>query len=453
MCVHDHNALPAPDSALARRSVLAGAAALAGLGVLGVPSASAAPASVAGTAAAAAAPAGRPSAPGYPGSAPETRPLIIEGGTLVDPVTGDATADAVVVLDGGRVVAAGDRDATRKAVADVAGRADVVDATGRFVLPGLVDAHVHANALEDARLILHHGATTVRSGSSSFYQDIALAALPEWAPGLSPRMHPAGLFVSPELGDSVLADPELAPLAALTDGVREEKALAHLTGVNRKRGATVIKTRANPRAGLPEQDPLELVYGEEQLAAIVRAAKGAGVLCHSYSAEGIAGAVRAGVRSIEHGVFVNDATLADMASRGTYFTPTLAGIASMRGSSDPVLAERGRQYTPVLREAVRAAAEAGVGVVAGTDSFGTDVTPIGTEARALADAGLPAPEALRSVTTRPAALLGVEREVGRLVKGAVADVVLLDSDPLASAAALEQVSAVIAQGRVVRNDA
>ncbi|GHD06829.1 amidohydrolase family protein [Zhihengliuella salsuginis] len=442
MCVHDHDSLPAPDASLARRSVIAGAAALAGIGLL--------PAS----AAAAPEPArGRPAAPGYHGSAPTPPPVVVEGGTIVDPVTGDAIEDGVVVLEDGKVSAVGDRASTRRAVAAVAGRATVVDATGRFVLPGLVDAHVHANALEDARLILSHGATTVRSGSSSFYQDVALAALPEWAPGLSPRMHAAGLFVSPELGDSVLADPALAPLAALADGVREPDDVAYLTRNNRKRGATVIKTRANPRAGLAEQDPLELVYGEEQLSAIVAAAKGAGVLCHSYSAEGIAGAVRAGVRSIEHGVFVNEATLADMAARGACFTPTLSGIASMAGSRDPVLAERGREYTPVLQEAVRAAAAAGVPVVSGTDSFGTDVTPIGTEARWLAEAGLSPLEALRSVTTTPARLLGIERSVGRLVAGGVADVVLLDADPLADAAALERVSAVIAQGVIVRDDA
>ncbi|MBG6084318.1 amidohydrolase family protein [Zhihengliuella flava] len=441
MCTHDHDALPAPDAALARRSVIAGAAALAGIGLL--------PAS----AAAADSRSRAPESAHYKGQPQSPAPMIIEGGTLVDPDTGDAVEDAVVVLVDGRVAAAGDRQSTRRAVASVADRATVVDATGRFVLPGLVDAHVHANALEDARLILSHGATTVRSGSSSFYQDVALAALPRWAPGLSPRMHAAGLFVSPELGDSVLADPALAPLAALSDGVREASDLAYLTRNNVKRGATVIKTRANPRAGLAEQDPLELVYGQEQISAIVAASKKAGVLCHAYSAEGIDGAVRAGVRSIEHGVFVSEATLAEMAKRGTAFTPTLSGIASMADSTDPVLAERGREYTPVLQEAIRAAAEAGVTVVAGTDSFGTDVTPIGTEARWLAEAGLSPLQALRSVTTAPARLLGVERSVGRLVRGAQADVVLLDRDPLADAAALEAVSAVVAQGVLVREAA
>jgi imidazolonepropionase-like amidohydrolase len=393
----------------------------------------------------------RPSGPNYPGGPLTNPPLIIEGGTIVDPKTGDAVEDGVVVLDGGKVTAAGTRDETRKAVAAVAGRAQVLNASGRWVLPGLVDVHVHANALADARAILHGGATSVRSGSSSFYQDVALAALPEWAPGVSPRMTPAGLFISPDLGDSLLADPDLAPLATLSGGVKETSDLAYLTRVNLSRGAKVIKTRANPRAGLPEQDPRELVYNQEQLSAVVKAANGAGVLCHAYSAEGIDGAVRAGVRSVEHGVFVSENTIAEMARRGTFFTPTMDAITSMATSTNPILAARGKEYTPILQAAVRAAKEAGVTIVAGTDSFGTDVTPIGTEARLLAEAGLTPLEALQSATVHAARLLGQD-DVGRLVRGSLADVVVVDADPLTDASALEKVRVVVAQGAVVRNE-
>ena len=264
-------------------------------------------------------------------------------------------------------------------------------------------------------------------------------------------MTPAGLFISPELGDSLLADPDLAPLATLAGGVKDPADLAYLTRVNLKRGAEVIKTRANPRAGLPEQDPRELVYNQEQLSAVVKAANGAGVLCHAYSAEGIDGAVRAGVRSIEHGVFVTEGTINEMARRGTYFTPTMDAITSMAGSANPILAARGQEYTPILQAAVRAAHEAGVTIVAGTDSFGTDVTPIGTEARLLAEAGLSPLEALRSATVHAARLLGLGDDGGRLVRGGFADAIVVDADPLADAAALERVSVVVAQGAVVRN--
>jgi imidazolonepropionase-like amidohydrolase len=91
-------------------------------------------------------------------------------------------------------------------------------------------------------------------------------------------------------------------------------------------------------------------------------------------------------------------------------------------------------------------------VVAGTDSFGSDVTPIGTEARLLAEAGLSPLDALRAATVNAAALLGWSENAGRLVRGSYADAVIVDSDPLSSASALEQIRAVVAQGVLVRND-
>lgn len=382
------------------------------------------------------------------------RGVIIEGATWIDPASGHAVEDAVVVLSRGRVLAVGTRDETLEAVGEVGSDATRIEAHGRFVLPGFVDVHVHANDFEAVALSMHHGATSMRSGSSTFYQDVALARVPAYAPGLVPRMLAAGIFVSPEQDAVFLADPALAPLAASRARITAPEDLAYITRVNLSRGAKVIKTRANPRAGLPEQDPRELVFGEEQIAAVVQAAQGAGVLCHAYSAEGIAGAVAAGVRSIEHGVFVTEETLARMASQGTYFTPTLFTLTSLADHADPTLAARGREYVPILSEAVRMAHEMGVTVVGGTDSSGTShFMSIGDEARALAGAGLDALKVLRSITTEAAQLLGVAGDgIGRLVAGGAADVVVLGSNPLESSDALTDVQAVVAQGVVVRND-
>jgi imidazolonepropionase-like amidohydrolase len=441
MCLHDHTAIPPPTGPISRRNILSGAAALAGVTAI----------AFAGTPAAAASAARSESASDYSRRPVGPKALIIAGGNIVDPASGNVLEDGVVVLDEGSISAVGSRDQVREAIRSVAGRAQTISADGRWIVPGLVDVHVHANAVADAKAVLHAGATTVRSGSTSFYQDVALAAIPKWAPGLGPRMQPAGLFVSPELGDSILADPELAPLARLADGVTDPRDLAHLTRVNLKRGAKAIKTRANPRAGIAEQDPLELVYDREQLSAIVSAARKTGVLCHAYSEEGIDGAVRAGVHSIEHGVFLGEATMEEMARRGTFFTPTLAGVMAMSESPDPVLSTRGREYSPILQQAIREAHERGVTVVAGTDSFGTDVVPIGTEVRRLVAAGLSPLEGLRAATTHAAKLLGWSSRVGRLARGAAADVLVVDANPLEDGSALEQVRTVVAQGLVVRN--
>jgi imidazolonepropionase-like amidohydrolase len=351
---------------------------------------------------------------------------------MLDPATGAVTDNAVVVLRDGRILGAGTWDQTRGARAAVGGAAQQVDVRGAWILPGLVDVHVHVNALADAAGILQAGATTVRSGASNFYQDVAMRPLTTWTPGQIPRMRAAGTFISPILGDTVLGDEALAPLASLPGGVQEPADLRYFTAVNLSRGVDVIKTRANPRAGLAEQDPLELVYDEEQLSAVVAEARRgkAGVLCHAYSAEGCRGAVRAGIASLEHGVFVDEETLDLMARRRTAFTPTMAAITGLLESSDPVLVERGREYVPVLQEALRVAHAKGVPIVAGTDTFGTATQPVGKEVRLIAEAGIPALDALRGATTTASALLGLADKVGRLVPGYHADVVAVDGNPL-----------------------
>ncbi|MFJ8676145.1 amidohydrolase family protein [Streptomyces sp. NPDC093589] len=420
MCVES---APPPPSRVTRRGVLAGAAALAG---------TAAALSAAPRAAATPAP-----------TAHRTGDLVVEGGTLLDPATGHVTEDAVVVIRGGVVRAAGARSRT-----DVPEGLPRLDAHGSWVLPGLVDAHIHLNTATEARDAVRQGATSARSGSTNFYQDIAVRELARQAPEQAPRLRAAGVFVTPDLGDTVLADPDLTPLARLKGGVRSAEALRRVVQVNLVRGADVIKTRVNERAGLPEQDPLTQVYSYEQLSEVVAAARrgGKGVLCHSYSERGCDDAVRAGIRSLEHGVFVGERTLHDMRRRGTYFTPTLTAIAGLIDESDPVLAERGRAYLPVLKEAVRTAHELGVPLAAGTDSSGGEIAPIGREVELMRAAGLSALDAIRTATTQAARLLGLERTVGRPARGFAGDLIVVDGDPLADVSVLKKPHRVVRAG-------
>ena len=163
-----------------------------------------------------------------------------------------------------------------------------------------------------------------------------------------PRTLAAGLFVTPNLGDSILADPRLAPLAALPDGVRSPEALRYLVQVNIARGVDLIKTRSTERAGLAEQDPRVQVYDERQIRAVVDAARRlrGGVACHGHGDEGIRDSVLAGVRSVEHGTFASAATLDLMRARGTYLVPTLSAVVD--------LAEPGGEYTDPRLVAARA---------------------------------------------------------------------------------------------------
>ncbi|MFK3731511.1 amidohydrolase family protein [Streptomyces sp. NPDC088090] len=419
MCVDATQPVPA---ALTRRGVLAGAAVLAGTAV------------ATGTA--------RAAAPTPPARA-RTGDLVIRGGTLLDPATGDVTEDAVVVIRDGTVTAAGRAGSVR-----VPDGPPVLEAHGHWVLPGLTDAHIHLSGTAEARAALRHGVTSARSGSTSFYQDIALRELARHSPERAPRLRAAGVFVTPDLGDTVLADPDLTPLARSRDGVRSAEALRRVVDVNAARGADVVKTRVNERAGLPDQDPLTQVYSHEQLSWIVAAARrrGKGVLCHSYSEKGCHDAVTAGVRSLEHGVFVGERTLREMRRRDTYFTPTLTAIAGLAESPDPVLAERGRTFLPVLERAVLAAHELGVPLAAGTDSSGGTVDPVGGEVELMHAAGLLALDALRTVTTGAARLLGLDRTAGRLARGYAGDAILLAGDPLADLSLLRSPVRVVRAG-------
>ncbi|MFF9070430.1 amidohydrolase family protein [Streptomyces sp. NPDC014891] len=427
MCVE---AIPPPSPAVTRRGVLAGAAALAGtVAAAGRATAADGPASGAGRRA--------------PGAPPRAGRLVIRGGTLLDPATGEVTEDAVVVIEDGTVRAAGPRGAVT-----VPQGVETLDAHGRWILPGLVDAHIHLSTAAEARDAVLRGATSARSGSTSFYQDIAVRELARHSPALAPRLRAAGVFVTPDLGDTVLADPDLTPLARLKGGVRSAEALRRVVEVNLARGADVVKTRVNERAGLPEQDPLTQVYSREQLAEIVAAARrgGRGVLCHSYSEQGCHDAVMAGIRSLEHGAFVGERTLREMRRRGTYFTPTLTAVAGLAESPDPVLAERGRTYLPVLKRAVLAAHELGVPLAAGTDSSGGTVDPIGGEVELMHSAGLSPLDAIRTATTGAARLLGLGGSVGRLARGFAGDALLLSGDPLADLSVLKRPVTVVRAG-------
>lgn len=426
MCV---DAAPPPSSRLTRRGILAGAAALAG--TVAVASST--------TTTATAADRTRPAHGGRAAGGD----LVVRGSTLLDPATGEVTEDAVVVIRDGVVLAAGARAHT-----DVPRGVEVVDAPGRWILPGLVDAHIHLSTVAEARAAVALGATSARSGSTNFYQDIAVRELARHTPVQAPRLRAAGVFVTPHLGDTVLADPDLTPLVRLKDGVRSAEALRRVVEVNLARGADVIKTRVNERAGLPEQDPLTQVYSHEQLSEVVAAARrgGKGVLCHSYSEQGCHDAVTAGIRSLEHGAFVGERTLHEMRRRGTYFTPTLTAIAGLATSPDPVLAERGRTYLPMLKRAVLAAHELGVPLAAGTDSAGGTVEPVGREVELMREAGLPVLDAIRTATTGAARLLGLERTAGRLVRGFAGDVIVVDGDPLADVSVLKKPVRVIRAG-------
>jgi imidazolonepropionase-like amidohydrolase len=256
----------------------------------------------------------------------------------------------------------------------------------------------------------------------------------------------------------VLSDPALAPLATLPDGPQTPEQLCYLVRVNISRGADHIKTWATQRAGVCEQDPQEPTYDVDQLRAIVRAAGGRPVMCHSHGAEGCQAAVEAGVTSLEHGTFVSDETLALMRRRGTYFTPTISAVVDLSepgGEYDEAcLIERGKAMLPVLRSAVQKAYRLGIPIAAGADtSYSEDsVTSAATEVQYLNEAGLSALDAVRAATTTAARLFGLERKAGRIARGYSADVLAVDGSPLDDTTTLQSPRLIVHAGAIAHND-
>jgi imidazolonepropionase-like amidohydrolase len=389
------------------------------------------------------------------GRPPVPPPLVLTGGNLIDPLTGRVTEDAVVALANGKVQAVGSASQMR---AKRFGGARAIDLGGAWIVPGLLDAHTHATSRASALRALRAGATTLRIASSTFYADVALQALADWLPAEVPTIQPVGLFVRPLIGDDVLSDPRLAPLAASPGAPQTPEELRLLVSVNLSRGADHIKTWATGRAGVCEQDPQQTTYTRDQLRVIVDAARGRPVMCHSHGAVGCQNAVEAGITSLEHGTFVTEQTLELMRRRGTYFTPTISAVVDLSlpgGEYDaPCLQERGRTMLPVLQAAVRRAAELGIPIAAGADTSYSENsnTSVATEVQYLHDAGLPALDALRAATTTAARLMRIQGSAGRIARGYAADVLVVAASPLDEPATLQAPKLVIHGGAIARNE-
>jgi imidazolonepropionase-like amidohydrolase len=365
---------------------------------------------------------------------------------VVDVATGTVQDGQTLVVSGGRIESIG--------IAPPPGGARVVDLARRWVLPGLIDAHVHIANLAQMRAALQSGVTTARSAGVSSYVDVGLRELVKRGHLPGPELLAAGYHVrtmpAPEL---FLSDPDLGDLLG---GVTNVDGLRRVVRANLSHGVDWIKVNATERAGTPDTDPRKQMFTAAELEVIVgeAALKSIPVEAHAHGAEGAHDAVKAGVRSIEHGTFLTDETLKLMAQMGTYFVPTadiVNDLAEPGGDyDDAALQRRGQLMQPILKAAIGRAKALDVRIAAGSDtSYGPrSVTTVAREVVRLAEAGLTPIEALQAATITNAALLSREKQVGQLALGFDADLIVVGTNPLEDIRAVLDPLVVVSNGRM-----
>jgi imidazolonepropionase-like amidohydrolase len=386
-----------------------------------------------------------------------------------------------IVIEGGRI------EALLPAATPVDDVAQRIPAGGRVALPGLIDAHVHvtasshdltslafqapslvaAEASRVMRDMLHRGFTTVRDAAGA---DFGLQAAQARGLFEGPRLFIAGFPVSQTGGhadmrpkgtrkrDLFCTCAGLGLIGAIADGVGEVRRAVR---EQVRGGANQIKIMAGGGIASPT-DPLEgTQFSIEELRAAVEEAEAANLyaMAHAYSPRAVTRAVQAGVRSIEHGNLIDEATAREMKRAGAYLVPTLSTYAALAdegarlGWSAEMLAKLERVKSRGI-DAVRIARAEGVPVVFGTDLLGHMHDRQNGEFALRLQAMDPV-AVLQSATLEAARLMRQEGLLGELVPGALADLLLVDGEPTLDLAVLAdpgtQLRLILQDGRVVKS--
>ncbi|MFN2329138.1 MAG: amidohydrolase family protein [Chromatocurvus sp.] len=397
----------------------------------------------------------------------------IVGGAVVDVDSGDILEDAVILVEDQRIAAIGMRGEVI-----VPADATVIDAAGQWLIPGLMNMHVHPGLVlpgkmatelageteaalglrmaAAARGILQAGVTTIRIPGDSRHADLALDRSIRKGESIGPRIFSAGesLVITGGHGSE--------PGVTYADGADE---LVKAARQQISLGASWVKILISGGIATEGGAIAEALMTPSEISAVVDAAHrfGAKVAAHSGSSAATTVAVDAGVDSIEHGYTLDRTVLRKMAKAGTWLVPTIvvsqpatAPFFERIGSPAWYLKRR-ESVGKVHWEALRAAIEEGVNIALGTDQLpqepndGTTATV--REAEYYVEAGMSPLQALRSATIETARMLGAEDEIGSLQRGKYADIVGVGANPLDNISALRGIQFVMKDGTVYRHDA
>ena len=406
--------------------------------------------------------------------------IVIRAGTLIDGKSDSPRRNQVIVIRGNRIESVGDA-ATAKVPPD----ATVVDLSKATVLPGLIDSHTHiflqgedpaeggydvnilkypaslraARATVSVRRALEQGFTTLRDVETegAGYGDVGIKQAIEggYIPG--PRLFVATRAISTTGGYNLEGyAPELTmPKGAqIIDGPVEARKAAR---EQLDHGADWIKVYMTHRSWVGKNGELvsQPTLTLDELKAIVDEAHGWGrkVACHAYSGIGLQRALDGGCDSIEHGLQISDAQIAQMVKQGTWYCPTIAVYYTDWAPADTDAGKRDRLRASVHGESFKKAMKAGVKIVFGTDIGGIPWTePIAQEFPQMTKLGMSPMDVIHSATSRAADMLDMTGQIGVLAPGAYADLIAIAGDPLQNIEELGRVQFVMKDGKVFKNE-
>ncbi|MEX2245141.1 MAG: amidohydrolase family protein [Dehalococcoidia bacterium] len=406
---------------------------------------------------------------------------VIRNGTLIDGTGADPVPAASVVIDEGRIVRAGPNIDTPR-------DADVIDADGRTIMPGMIDSHVHlygrvTNLQErmltppslqlfygarNALRTLEAGITSVRDASGSPV-GFKLAIERGLIPGPRMRISVSALSQTGGHGDNTmpsgvntggrsLLGPEWPH--TVVDGPDEvRRAVRELL----RAGADFIKLMSTGGVMSPADEPSHTQFTPEEIAVMVYEARAAGKTCmaHAQGTQGIKNAVLAGVESIEHGIWLDDEVMAEMKRRDTFLVPTLvAPIWVLRHSErapGSVLPQSVRKTKEVMadhQDSFSRAVRAGLRIAMGTDSGVGHHGSNTEELERMVEAGMTPMQAIVASTKTASECIHMQQDVGTIEPGKLADILVVDGDPLADIKLLqdrERLALIMQAGRAHKN--